>query len=51
MRPVFRGQEKETAIGLTTPVSEKNSMEMDIDVNFDSAGSRKVNALFVFDAD
>ena len=46
VRPIARPQEKETVGGLTTPVSEKNGMEMDVDTVVGSTGSRQVVTYF-----
>jgi hypothetical protein len=42
VRPVVRSKDREPVGGLTTPVSEKNGMEMDVDTAVGSTGSRKV---------
>jgi len=46
VRAVVRRQEKEPVGGLTTPVSEKNGMDMDVDTAPGSTGSRKVMYLW-----
>jgi hypothetical protein len=42
VRPLVRSKDREPVGGLTTPFSEKNGMEMDVDTAVGSTGSRKV---------
>lgn len=50
VRPV-RSRDKEPVGGLTTPVSEKNGMEMDVDTAVGSTGSRQATLFLEFEAD